>query len=395
MPRWRPGLTFGEFAELTMREYYPPAAPAAEGPAVAQGAEGQPPPATQPDAPAAGGPAWQTAAPLQPVAHPVGLGAPEQRSLSSDGLYMLDMHGFFDLASASYRDAVMATYTEAGRLLSEPEFLLGSSYALWRALLESKSYRGLSAEETSAVVYLRGALPDRYPVTGELAEYLSHLGTFTAANGVQVSPDFVLPRCAGAGTAGTTEPVGSWSCTHQPLFHSLALARLSGNHTDPRGALVVAPGAVDPFINSGRDSTMPGAFRYDGPARCRVEAVAGRYRPIVGPSEEARFQVHPDLLADYIGFIKTLESSQRTARVAFSRGGSQAQEVVSLPTNYTDGQREIGSRFESESLLPVGLIEAGRLFRYQRMTPVELTYSGLAADANWAYERSYARKLGV
>ena len=28
VPRWRPGLTFGEFAELTVRDYYPPAAPA-------------------------------------------------------------------------------------------------------------------------------------------------------------------------------------------------------------------------------------------------------------------------------------------------------------------------------------------------------------------------------
>lgn len=30
VPRWRPGLTFGEFAELTVRGYYPPAAPAGE-----------------------------------------------------------------------------------------------------------------------------------------------------------------------------------------------------------------------------------------------------------------------------------------------------------------------------------------------------------------------------
>ncbi|KAK9827980.1 hypothetical protein WJX81_004585 [Elliptochloris bilobata] len=30
IPRWRPGLTFGEFAELTVRDYYQPAAPAKE-----------------------------------------------------------------------------------------------------------------------------------------------------------------------------------------------------------------------------------------------------------------------------------------------------------------------------------------------------------------------------
>jgi len=28
VPRWRPGLTFGEFAELTVRDHYQPAAPA-------------------------------------------------------------------------------------------------------------------------------------------------------------------------------------------------------------------------------------------------------------------------------------------------------------------------------------------------------------------------------
>lgn len=28
VPRWRPGLTFGEFAELTVQGYYQPAAPA-------------------------------------------------------------------------------------------------------------------------------------------------------------------------------------------------------------------------------------------------------------------------------------------------------------------------------------------------------------------------------
>ena len=140
---------------------------------------------------------------------------------------MLDMHGFFDIARAAYREALQTTHRAVGGLLTEPEFLLGSSYALWRALLDVKASRhGLSAEECSAHNYLRHALPDPYPVTGEVAMYLSHLGVFTTVCGVQASPDFVLPRCADAGTAGSTEPVGSWSCMHQPVFHSLALARL-------------------------------------------------------------------------------------------------------------------------------------------------------------------------
>ena len=96
---------------------------------------------------------------------------------------------------------------------------------------------GLSADEADAHAYLRSALPDPYPVTGELGEYLRHLGAFTTGSGsdgsqlvmdggAEMFPDFVLPRCSGAGTAGTTQPLGSSSCTHQPLFHSLALTRL-------------------------------------------------------------------------------------------------------------------------------------------------------------------------
>ena len=68
----------------------------------------------------------------------------------------------------------------------------------------------------SAYEYLRAVLPDPYPLPLELAEYLSHVGEFTASSGARVSPDFVLPRSGGAGIVGTTAPVGSWSCMHQP-----------------------------------------------------------------------------------------------------------------------------------------------------------------------------------
>lgn len=40
VPRWRPGLTFGEFAELTVRDYYPPTAPAGEGSVMHEGRGG-------------------------------------------------------------------------------------------------------------------------------------------------------------------------------------------------------------------------------------------------------------------------------------------------------------------------------------------------------------------
>ena len=71
VPRWRPGLTFGEFAELTVRDYYPPAAPAAKGPARGPGARGQPARAPQPAAPSASRPheARQPTGPEQDMAH--------------------------------------------------------------------------------------------------------------------------------------------------------------------------------------------------------------------------------------------------------------------------------------------------------------------------------------
>lgn len=231
---------------------------------------------------------------------------PEDWNLPRHVPYTLDMHGFFDLAKACYRDA-LDDDPQVGRLLSELEFLLGSSYALWRALLDMKSCaRGLSAEEADAHVYLRSALPDPYPVTGKLGEYLRHLGVFTTGSGsdggqlfmdggAEMFPDFVLPRCSGAGIAGTPEPVGSWSCMHQPLFHSLALTRLSGNYVGLPGALVVAPAAMDSFTKPEGASLIPGAFPYFRATETRLEAIAGRYRPIIGPSEQARFQLLPEL----------------------------------------------------------------------------------------------------
>ena len=273
-------------------------------------------------------------------------------------------------------------------VLSEPEFLLGSSYALWRALLEVKaSVRGLSDEETSAHGYLRDALPDPYPLPLELAEYLSHLGEFTTASGARVSPDFVLPRCAGEAIAGTTEATGSWSCMHQPLFHSLTLALHSGTIS----TLQTSYYHINPFTRERCNSTMPGASIHTPLLESRKSGIAMLYRPIWGPSEQARFQVFPELLATYCGVVSTLECSRRTARASSSRAGSQAQEVVSLTTGYTHGKRETGYTFRAADKLPPAAIQAGRLFRYQRLTPVELTYSGLAADANWAYERSSAQ----
>ena len=152
----------------------------------------------------------------------------------------------------------------------------------------------------------------------------------------------------------------------------------------------MAPEAMDPFTNTDRVSTIPGAFSYCGAMGHRHELIAGRYRPIVGPSEEARFQVYPQLLTDYVRFVDLVSSLRSTAGVPFLREGSQAQQVVSIPTGYTDGQCEAGCDSETGGLLPLLPAQAGRLFRYQRLTPVELTYSGLAADANWAYERSSA-----
>ena len=237
---------------------------------------------------------------------------------------------------------------------------------------------------------MRDALPDPYPLPLELAEYLSHLGECTAASGARVSPDCVLPRTGGAGVAGTAAPVGSWSCMHQPLFHSLRLAELSH-----------APEAkfygynMAPFTNRDRRSTRPGASFHTHVLESRQRTISG-YRPIVGPSEQARFQVFPELLAAYCGVVTTLEYSRRTAsvsspRASFSRAWlCQAQEVVAVPIDFTDGRRESGYKFQAANKLPPSAIQAGRLFLYQRLTPVELTYSGLAADANWAYERSSA-----
>jgi hypothetical protein len=208
---------------------------------------------------------------------------PELRSLFMNERYMLDMHGYFDVASASYRDALQAD-SHLRRRLSEIEFLLGASYALWRVLLDLKARGGLDAEEAGARAYLRAALPEQYPVPLEPAEYLSHLGAFTTANNVRLSPDFVLPRRRGAGAAGTTEPVGSWSSTHQPLLHSLALARLSGNAVGALGAAPAAAEAADPFTNADRASTIPGGGSATGATRRRTAAVARRYRALIGPS---------------------------------------------------------------------------------------------------------------
>ena len=172
------------------------------------------------------------------------------------------------------------------------------------------------------------------------------------------------------------------ACT-SPLFHSLHLA----SHSGILGS-VFDDTYMAPFKNWDRESVMPGASFHTTVLESRAKAIRKRYRPIVGPSEQARFQVIPAVLATYCGVVSTLESSRRTARVSFSRAGSQAQEVVSVPTGYKNGIREYGFEFQAANKLPPLAIQAGRLFRYQRLTPVELTYSGQAADANWAYERS-------
>jgi len=98
--------------------------------------------------------------------------------------------------------------------------------------------------------------------------------------------------------------------------------------------------------------------------------------------------VHPELVADYVGWVRAAAASRRTASAPLARDGSEAQLVLSLPIDYSDGRREAGSDYVTGCMLPHAAAQAGRLFRFQRMTPVELTYSGLAADENWAYERS-------
>ena len=113
-----------------------------------QATSGQPACDQQPDTPQTRELSWQATDPKQPVAHIAVHASPEQGDPPQYEQYMLDMHGFFDIASACYADAHQASFCQLGRVLSEPEFLLGASYALWRALLEVKaSVQGLSGEE--------------------------------------------------------------------------------------------------------------------------------------------------------------------------------------------------------------------------------------------------------
>ncbi len=314
-------------------------------------------------------------------------GHPELCCLCMNERYMLDMHGYFDVASASYRDALQAD-SRAGRGLSEIEFLLGASYALWRVLLELKARGGLGAEEAEARAYLRAALPEPYPVPLELAEYLSHLGPFTTVNGVRLSPDFVLPRRGGPGAAGTTEPVGSWSSTHQPLLHSLALARLSANAVGAPGAASAAAAAADPFTNVDRVSTIPGScLATGGPGagpRRSLGATARWSAPLSRPGSRCTPSWSRTMSGGCGPRRRRGAPRARPSRATAARRSWCCRS----PVDYSDGRREAGSDYVTGCMLPHAAAQAGRLFRFQRMTPVELTYSGLAADENWAYERS-------